>query len=403
MFSPGTPKARMTRTSHTEAPGAQPSETPPAVFFVSPVADVKGGAERVLLDMLDNPWINPVGLALPGEGGLATWARSRGIQVRLFELGSVAAVRRRPGFADLAATTRAALGAAAQIAGAAKEAGAEIVHTNGLKVHAIGALARMLHGTPVLAHLHDIPYTRIERSIWRTIAFGVTRTMMVSRPCYPSSGALPRRVAVVRNGIDVAAVPPDLVVPRQLPANPTVGYVGRIHEFKGLRELMAWFEESAPKFPQLRLLVRGRADAEGSAYWTALQPAIDRLAAAGRLRVEGWQSDDRDPYEGIDILAVPSLAPDPSPRVIMEAMLRGIPVIATPVGGIPGLLPSPELGRLTSDAAGFSDALAQLLQPACYARASEAAAAHARAAFSRERFWRDAAEQYRLAAGRGAA
>jgi hypothetical protein len=42
----------------------------PVVLFVSAVADRKGGAETVLLDLLRNPAIQPV-LAVPEQGQLA--------------------------------------------------------------------------------------------------------------------------------------------------------------------------------------------------------------------------------------------------------------------------------------------------------------------------------------------
>lgn len=372
----------------------------PAVLFVSPVADVKGGAERVLLDLMASPAITVAGLVVPGEGELAAIARRRGVPVRHLDLGTVAAVRRRPGLADLARAGRNAVQAAAQVAQAARDTGAGVVHTNGLKVHVIGALAARLHGTRVLAHLHDIPYTRLERAIWRAISVAATRTMLVSRPCYPAGGPLPHRVAVVLNGIDPATAPPGAAQPRMLPDRPVLGFVGRFHQFKGLADLLDWFEAAAPRLPSVDLLLRGRADPEGEEYWASLQPAIQRLAATGRLRVEGWRSGTDDPYDGIDVLAVPSAEPDPSPRVIMEAMLRGLPVLARPVGGIPELITSPALGSLAANREEFAAALQHLLQPDRYAAVSAATRAHARTAFSLERFWREAAEQHSLASGR---
>ena len=371
----------------------------PGVLFVSPVSDVKGGAERVLLDLMASPAITVAGLVVPGEGELAGIAQQRGIPVRHLDLGTIAAVRRRPGLGDLARAGRTAVQAAAQVAQAARDTGASVVHTNGLKVHVIGALAARLHGTRVLAHLHDIPYTRLERAIWRAISAAATRTMLVSRPCHPAAGPLPSRVAVVLNGIDPATVPPGAAQPRTLPDRPVLGFVGRFHPFKGLADLLDWFEAAAPRLPSVDLLLRGRADSEGEEYWASLQPAITRLTASGRLRVEGWRSGADDPYDGIDVLAVPSAEPDPSPRVIMEAMLRGIPVLARPVGGIPELIASPRLGSLAANQEEFVGALQQLLQPSRYAEISAAAQAHARVAFSLERFWHETAEQHRLASG----
>lgn len=374
--------------STTLASDANLGTPKPTVLFVSPVADLKGGAERVLVDLLENPAIQPA-LAVPGEGELADLARGRGYAVRFFDLGAIASVHRPPRPRDLLRAVDGARRCARQLATAAAETGASLLHTNGLKVHVIGGLARLAHRVPVLAHLHDIPFTRLEKAIWRGVAAGATRTVVVSRPCFPGT-SLPGRVAIVPNGVRITGPAPV----RNLPANPTIGFVGRFHPFKGLHVLLDWFEQASVARPDLRLLIRGRADNEGAEYWQSLQGRIARLSEQGRCRVLGWAGPDEDPYAGIDLLAVPSQTPDPSPLVIIEAMLRGIPSIGYPAGGIPALIGGPEHGALAADAVEFEAALDRLLDPQAYRMASAAAAARVRGTFTREDFWRNITAQY---------
>lgn len=359
----------------------------PVVLFASPVADLKGGAERVLLNLLDNPAIRPA-LAVPGEGELAEIARQRGLPLRFINLGAVAAVHRPPRPRDLLRAANEGRRCAAQLAAAARETGASLIHTNGLKVHVIGAASRLAHRVPVVAHLHDIPHTRLEKTIWRGIAAGVTRTILVSEPCYP--GPLPRRVAVVANGVRASAAPGA----RTLSATPTIGFVGRFHPFKGLHLLLDWFEGASEARPGLRLLIRGRAEQEGAEYWASLQGRLSRLVAQGRCQVLGWAGPGEDPYAGIDLLAVPSQTPDPAPLVVMEAMLRGIPPIGYPAGGIPALIGGPDHGALASDAVEFGAAVTRLLDPRTYRRVSAAGARRVRGTFSMERFWENINAQY---------
>ena len=99
----------------------------------------------------------------------------------------------------------------------------------------------------------------------------------------------------------------------------------------------------------------------------------------------------------MDLLAVPSQTPDPSPLVVVEAMLRGIPPIGYPAGGIPALIGGPEHGAMAADAAGFEAALTRLLDPQTYQRVSEAGARRVRDTFSLERFWANVNAQYGLA------
>ena len=382
--------ARNPRQPDPAVSGTEAGLERPLVLFASPVADLKGGAERVLLNLLANPAIRPA-LAVPGEGELAEIARQRGLPLRFINLGAVAAVHRPPRPRDLLRAANEGRRCAGQLAAAVKDTGASLLHTNGLKVHVIGALSRLAHRVPVVAHLHDIPHTGLEKAIWRGIAAGATRTVLVSEPCYP--GPLPSRAAVVANGVQPTAAP----CARTLSEAPVIGFVGRIHPFKGLHLLLDWFEQASAARPALRLLIRGRAEQEGADYWASLQGQVSRLVGQGRCRVLGWAGPGEDPYAGMDLLAVPSQTPDPAPLVVVEAMLRGIPPIGYPAGGIPALIGGPEHGALAADAAGFEAALTRLLDPRTYGLVSAAGARRVRGTFSMERFWANINAQYALA------
>jgi glycosyltransferase involved in cell wall biosynthesis len=364
----------------------------PTILFVSPVADLKGGAERVLLDLLDNPAIRPA-LAVPGEGELAELARKRGYPLRFFDLGAVASVHRPPRPRELLNAADGLRRCARQLAVAAGETGASLLHTNGLKVHVVGGMARLVSRVPVIAHLHDIPYTFLEKTIWRGIAAAVTRTVIVSRPCFPGA-VQPDRVTILPNGLRSTGLTPEA---RVLSDTPTIGFVGRFHPFKGLHLLLDWFEQASCTRPELRLLIRGRADQEGADYWQSLQDRLAYLSNRGCCQVLGWAGPGEDPYQGIDLLAVPSRTPDPSPLVILEAMMRGIPSIGYPAGGIPTLIGGPEYGALAANAAEFEAGLMRLLDPQIYRAASAAAGARVRETFTIERFWNGINAQYALA------
>jgi glycosyltransferase involved in cell wall biosynthesis len=362
----------------------------PVVLFVSAVADRKGGAETVLLDMLRNPGIRPV-LAVPGSGQLATMAALMGVPIEFYDLGAVSAVRRPLRPIDAMRAGRDAARAARRIASIARVTGAEIVHTNGLKVHMIGCLAHLIYGTPVLVHQHDVPYTAAERTIWRLFLHSARRTVAANDVCLPPVGTrAARQAGVVLQGLS----DPPAGSARVLPDRPVIGFVGRIHPFKGLHLLLEWFEAAADRHPHVDLLVRGNLSDEGATYWAAMQPQFDRLVTAGRCRIEGWRPLGEDPLLDIDILAAPSAVPEAGPRVVMEAMARGIPAIGALSGGALQMIPSPALGGKAADRDSFLRELDRLLDPASYAVVSAAALAHAMSAFGVERFWRDLNTEY---------
>lgn len=72
--------------------------------------------------------------------------------------------------------------------------------------------------------------------------------------------------------------------------------------------------------------------------WPGVQKDATRLAAARALpNVELWpyQSDMRDVYAVTDILLMPSQLTESFGRVVIEAQVNGIPVVAADAGGLP--------------------------------------------------------------------
>ena len=90
-------------------------------------------------------------LAAPGEGALVEQARALGAQSWSFPMGTVGQVTRPPRLSTLLKAFADGVRAAKRIRDIARESGAEMVHSNGLKAHAIACIARLLGGAPVVA------------------------------------------------------------------------------------------------------------------------------------------------------------------------------------------------------------------------------------------------------------
>ncbi|MFC0359372.1 hypothetical protein CYJ76_01550 [Kytococcus schroeteri] len=80
------------------------------------------------------------------------------------------------------------------------------------------------------------------------------------------------------------------------------------------------------------------------------------------------RSEVRLAMEAADILVHPSRT-EGLPRVVVEAMATGLPVVATPVGGVPELVPSDRLVGV-DDHRGLARAVASLLDPVVYEESS---------------------------------
>ena len=152
-------------------------------------------------------------------------------------------------------------------------------------------------------------------------------------------GVAVNRIHAVKNAVDAdrfrpgTGVPPQNL-PEELPDGPLVGFVGGLHDYKGVYDLTVAIERAET---QPALLVAGDGP-EG-------EMMAERLGERGIFL--GGVPYERMPgvYDAIDVLALPSHT-EGLPRVVLEAAAMGTPVVATRVGGIPELISDGETGLL---------------------------------------------------------
>lgn len=160
------------------------------------------------------------------------------------------------------------------------------------------------------------------------------------------------KVQVVHCGLDLSR----WTDPQPLPAGPLhLVAVGRFAEQKGFGLLIRGFAQAWRQDPRLRLSLVGDGE---------LRPEIETVIAAegmgSSVHLLGWQDEAgvRAAMDAAHALVTPSFA-EGLPVVIMEAMARARPVIATYIAGIPELLRPGHEGWLVP--AGDADALAKAM------------------------------------------
>ncbi|MFL9828763.1 glycosyltransferase family 4 protein [Rhodoplanes sp. SY1] len=352
------------------------------VLFLAPVNHFKGGAEISLFDLLRNPLVDPV-LAVPEEGSIAEMARQEGVPVLVTPFGKVNEIKRPFRFWSVFTAAGDWLAAARAVARASREIAAVAIHSNGLKAHGVAMLARLFGGAPVVAHVRDIPLTRSEFFVWRLFAACSYKMILVSRPCWPFSGDLPRCVEVVHNGVEIHERC-GRILDRGRPI--ILGFCGRLHPFKGINVLLDWMSAAVAQGVPVRLVIRGEAAPADKAW---LQSVLDRIAhefTEGVILLEGKMTSIEDIYRGIDVVVVPSNVPDPLPRSAMEAMSLGLPVIGWPAGGIPDLVREGETGWLVDNSHRFVVVVNSLIaDPEIYKNISTTCLRVAREEFSLSR------------------
>ncbi len=149
-----------------------------------------------------------------------------------------------------------------------------------------------------------------------------------------------------------------------LPAGvPVIGMVGRLQSWKGqdrLLEAQALLRERG--LLTHTLIVGGDAHGLSPAYARSLPRLVERLGLDGAVTMTG-QVPDAGPYiERMDVLVNASEA-EPFGIVLLEAMARGVAVVAVDAGGPPEIVEDGRTGVLarSGDPSSLADALESLL------------------------------------------
>jgi glycosyltransferase involved in cell wall biosynthesis len=202
-----------------------------------------------------------------------------------------------------------------------------------------------------------------------------------------------RKLHVVPNGVPLDQFGADPEARRRVRAElgipddaVVVGTVGRLVEEKDHPFLV---RAIAPHLSsRTRLVIVGDGKARG-----AIDDTIARHVAADRrsfIHLTGARSDVPALLASFDVFALSSRT-EGLPLVVPEAMASRLPVIATRVGGLPGIVP-PTVGRLVDhgDDRGLRDAIAELIgSPETRRTLGEAAYAYAHGRFSLARMTED--------------
>ncbi|MCZ6602194.1 MAG: glycosyltransferase family 4 protein [Planctomycetota bacterium] len=173
----------------------------------------------------------------------------------------------------------------------------------------------------------------------------------VSRPglreCERMGGDPPAGFRWIPNGVDSNRFRPGggKAVRERLGLNgaPILLFVGAFRMRKGLHDLLAALREIRRTRSDVRLLVVG----SGRGYEKPLLEFSRRLGVEDRIVLSGHvRNCDLPPYyDAADAVLIPSLF-EGLPLVLLEAMATARPVVATRVGGIPGVVEDRVTGHL---------------------------------------------------------
>jgi N-acetyl-alpha-D-glucosaminyl L-malate synthase BshA len=133
--------------------------------------------------------------------------------------------------------------------------------------------------------------------------------------------------------------------------------VAELHERKGLKYLIEAIPEVSAKFPNIKLVIVGEGPERNE-----LEKLVKKLGIENHVTLTGRQKEIPKLLKCADIFVLPSRR-EAFGLVILEAMITGLPVIASATGGIPEIITDKKTGILVEpkNSAEISAALIDLI------------------------------------------
>ncbi|HEX7526382.1 MAG TPA: glycosyltransferase [Gaiellaceae bacterium] len=256
----------------------------------------------------------------------------------------------------------------------------DLVHVNSswsaslVRKSAAVAIARA-YGRPIVFQLHGSGFERGLRrpgprgALARRAVGRIARaadTVVAATPAWAAEAAGILGVdnfRVVPNTADVSRL---IGVPHDGAGSQTVLFLGRLERGKGVFELVEAAALLRSAHPRLRLVLAGQGrDAVG------LRDLIAARDLTTVVELPGWVEGEskRRLLASATCLALPSHA-EGLPLVVLEAMISGVPVVATHVGGIPEAVRDGREALLVApgDVAALAEAIRRVLDDKRLAR-----------------------------------
>ena len=240
-----------------------------------------------------------------------------------------------------------------KLARAFKQHQVDLVHCADLLAAHHAALAGRLAGIPVLCHIRS----RFDAVSRRDCSFlwPVQRFVFVSRNTWEHFACAVRdsRGMVVYDGIDVPlaadagkdreSVGREFNIPEQAPI---LGMLARVAPQKDFATLARAAARILEVEPETRFLIAGDYTGPGNReHYQLVRRELETCGVAGSFIFTGYRQDVSRLLNAIDVFVL-STHKEGLPLVILEAMARAKPVVATAVDGVPEIIEDGETGLL---------------------------------------------------------
>lgn len=251
-----------------------------------------------------------------------------------------------------------------RLAGYLRRHAVRLVHCFDFYSNLVGVPAAWLARTPVvIASQRDMGDLRsrgqqtLHAMVLRRATHILVNTEAIAARLTQMGAATRDRLSVIRNGVDLARFAPGSPA-SNCPALMTVVTLANLRPEKGLVQIVEAAAVVSRQFPRVRFVVWG----DGSLR-SHLEGLISARGLTGIVELRGATREPEKALKECHIFVLASLS-EASSNVILEAMATGLPVVATRVGGTPGLVDDQRTGLLVppDDPEALARAIVTLLE-----------------------------------------
>jgi glycosyltransferase involved in cell wall biosynthesis len=254
---------------------------------------------------------------------------------------------------------------AAQVMRAVRAERPDLLHTHMVHADVYGSLAAHVLRVPFLSTRHNDdryllgPFRHVDRAFMHS-ARAIVAISDAVRVFHVRAGLPAQKLVTIHYGLDDPPAAPSEITPAQAgiaDGAPLVLAIGRLIAQKDHATLLRAFARVHEALPEARLAILGWGPLEGSTRELATELGVaDFVLLAGRVEPRDWllRADvfaHTSRWEGFGI-------------VLLEAMLSGLPVVATAVSAVPEIVLDGQTGLLAGagDDEAVADHLLELLR-----------------------------------------
>jgi len=185
---------------------------------------------------------------------------------------------------------------------------------------------------PIIIHFHAFSAeSTIDKNYYKLYnrIFKMADTIIVLSESWKKG--LIKDLKISSSKIEVLYNPcPQIVLKNVIEKTNTILYAGTIESRKGYKDLIAAFSKIAKIYPEWKLVFAGNGEINEGITLSK------KLHIANQVIFKGWVSgiEKEQLFREANIFCLPSYA-EGFPMAVLDAWAYGLPVVTTPVGGIP--------------------------------------------------------------------